>query len=56
MWGDTADQEIDIIEGKREDFIERAQVKYWLARKQAYVSCSPDAYRPRNPLRSGSRL
>jgi uncharacterized protein YjbJ (UPF0337 family) len=35
MWGDLTDEELDVIEGKREELIGRVQARYGLARKQA---------------------
>jgi uncharacterized protein YjbJ (UPF0337 family) len=33
--GDLTDEELDVIEGKREELIGRVQARYGLARKQA---------------------
>jgi uncharacterized protein YjbJ (UPF0337 family) len=35
MWGDLTDDELDVIEGKREELIGQLQGKYGLSRKKA---------------------
>jgi uncharacterized protein YjbJ (UPF0337 family) len=35
MWGDLTDEELDVIEGKREELAGRLQVKYGLTKEQA---------------------
>jgi uncharacterized protein YjbJ (UPF0337 family) len=35
MWGDLTDDELDVIEGKREELIGRLQAKYGLAKEEA---------------------
>jgi uncharacterized protein YjbJ (UPF0337 family) len=35
MWGDLTDDDLDIIEGRREELIGRVQASYGLAREQA---------------------
>jgi uncharacterized protein YjbJ (UPF0337 family) len=35
MWGDLTDDELDVIEGKREELVGRLQAKYGLTKEQA---------------------
>jgi uncharacterized protein YjbJ (UPF0337 family) len=35
MWGDLTDEELDVIEGKREELAGRLQAKYGLTKEQA---------------------